>query len=87
MQLMGIMLATNSALCLHNLETKSRLVTLFQLHVGFLILGDHVMLQVPSSTPTELCDHNITVAKEVDVEGGMRTWLKVRSVWFKLTPR
>lgn len=80
MQMMGIMLATNSTLCLNNLETKSRLVTLFQLHVSFLILGDHVMLQIPSSTPTELCDHDITVAKEVNVKGGVRTWLRDRSV-------
>ena len=76
MQLMGIMLATNHTLCLNNLESKSRLVTLFQLHVSFLILGDHVMLQIPTSTPTELCDYDITVAKEVNVKGGMRTRLK-----------
>ena len=72
---MGIMLATNSTLCLDNLERKPRLVALLQLHVNFIILKDHLVSQIPSSTPAELCDDCIAVAEEVDVEVGVRTRL------------
>lgn len=72
---MGIMQATNSTLCLDNLERKPRLVALFQLHVNLIVLEDHLVLQIPSSTPAELCDDCITVAEEVDVKVGVRTRL------------
>ena len=77
MQLMGIMQANNSTLCLNNLERKSRVVALFQLHVNFLIMGDHLMLQIPSSTSTELGDDGITITQKVDVKVGVIAWLKV----------
>ena len=34
------------------------------------------MLQVPSGAPTELCDYDVAVAEEVDVEVGVRTGLR-----------
>ena len=71
MQFMGIMQSTNSTLCLDNLEGESRLVAILQLHIYLLSLGDHFMLQIPSGTPTELCDHDVAVAEEVDVEISM----------------
>ena len=72
---MGIMQATNSTLCLDNIKRKARLVALVQLHVNLLVLKDHLVLQIPSSTPAELCDDCIAVAEEVDVEVGVRTRL------------
>ena len=35
------------------------------------------MLKIPSGAPTELCDHDVAVAEEVDVEVDVRTGLKV----------
>ena len=61
----------------NNLERKPRLVALAQLHVDFFIWGNHLMLQIPSGAPTELCDHDVAVAEEVDVEVGVRTGLRV----------
>lgn len=75
MQFMGIMQTTNSTLCFHNFESKPRVVALFQLHVNFLILDYHLMLQVPTSASTELSDDGIAVAEEVDVKVGVRTRL------------
>ena len=71
MQFMGIMQTSNSTLCFHNFERKPRVVTLFQLHVNFLILDYHLMLQVPPSASTELSDDGIAVTEEVDVEVGV----------------
>lgn len=62
---------------MNNLEGKPRFVTLVQLHVDLFIWGDHLMLQIPSDTPTELCDHDVAVAEEVDVEVGVGTGLRV----------
>ena len=75
MQLVGIMRTTNPTLCINNLESKSRLVALFQLHVSFLIRGDHIMLQIPTRTSTEFCNHDIAVAEEVNVKVSVRTRL------------
>lgn len=73
--MMGIMQATNSTLCFNNLKGKARVVALFKLHVDFLIMDDHLMLQVPPSAPTELREDGIAIAEEVDVEVGMGTGL------------
>ena len=75
MQFMGIMQTNNSTLCFHNFEKKPRVVALSQLHVNFLILDYHFVLQVPSSASTKLSDDGIAVAEEVDVEVGVRTRL------------
>ncbi len=75
MQLVGIMQITSPTLCINHLESKSRLVALFQLHVSFLIRKDHLMLQIPTSTSTEFCNYDIAVAEEVNVKIGVRTRL------------
>ena len=62
-------------LCFDGLESKSRLVAVFELYVSFLIWNDHLMLQVPSGASTELCDHNVAVTEEVNVEVGVGTGL------------
>ncbi len=77
MQLMGIMQATKSTLCLDNFEGEPRVVALFQLHVNLLVMDNHLVLQVPSGASTELGDDSIAVAEEVDVEVGMRARLNV----------
>ena len=67
----------DSALCVNNLERKPGFVALVQLHVDFFIGGDHVVLQIPSGAPAELCDYDVAVAEEVDVEVGVGAGLRV----------
>ena len=73
--MMGITQAANSTLCFDNFKGKPRLVALFQLHVDFLIMDYHLVLQVPPCAPTELGDDGVAIAEEVDVEVGMGTRL------------
>ena len=62
---------------MNDLERKPRFVALAQLHVDFFIGGNHFVLQIPSGAPTELCDHDVAVAEEVDVEIGVGAGLRV----------
>ena len=75
---LGIMQATKlQTLCSDNLECKSGLVALFELHVHFFIADYHLVLQVPPSAPAELRDDGVAVAEEVNVEVGVITGLEV----------
>ena len=61
---------------MNDLERKPGFVALVQLHVDFFVWGDHLVLQIPFGAPTELCDDDVAVAEEVDVEVGVGTGLE-----------
>ena len=59
-------------LCQRNLlEEISRLITILQLDVNGLVLGDHFMVELPSSALAQLGNHDITIAKQVHIEVDM----------------
>lgn len=46
-----------------------------QLDIDIAFLVDHLMLQVPASTPAEMRNNRVAVAQQVNVEVNVSAWL------------
>lgn len=61
-------LGTVGLLWIQGRESMATVGALLRLDLNLLILGDHLVLEGPAETATQLRDNNVTVTEEVDIE-------------------